>query len=62
MPTVRVLSKHNADSEDEISVSRGDMVQLIAVDHAGNRFLVFKPAFVNMPAAEGWIPGFSLGE
>ena len=62
MPTMRVLTKHNAESDDEISVSRGDLVQLLSVDHAANRLLVFKPAFINTPAAEGWLPGLSLGE
>lgn len=57
-----MLSKHNAESDDEITVSRGDMVQLINMDHAANRLLVFKPAFINTPAAEGWIPGLSLGK
>lgn len=59
---MRVLSKHNANSDDEISVSRADLVQLISVDNGGNRFLVFKPELANVCATEGWIPGISIGK
>uniref|UniRef100_A0A4W5JUT2 Trio Rho guanine nucleotide exchange factor a n=1 Tax=Hucho hucho TaxID=62062 RepID=A0A4W5JUT2_9TELE len=46
--------------EDEISVSQGEVVQILASNQQ-NMFLVFRAATEQGPAAEGWIPGFVLG-
>lgn len=62
LPVLRVLAKYSAVCMDEISITRGDMVQLLGVDHMNNRFLVYKASNGVHPAVEGWIPGFSLGK
>ena len=56
-----MLSKFNADSIDEVTCARGDMVQLLNINHAANRFLIYKPPGVNTPGMEGWIPGLPIG-
>ena len=50
----------DAEKEDEISVRRGDTLQVIATNARG-LFLVHRPADQDTPAAEGWIPGDVLG-
>ena len=56
----RVMSSYSAITEDEISVQKGDVVQIITAN-MHNRFLVHREANEQQPAAEGWIPGFVIG-
>lgn len=56
----RVNETYTAITEDEISVQKGDMVQIITAN-MHNRFLVHREANEHQPAAEGWIPGFVIG-
>lgn len=55
-----VTQDYMAVKEDEISVSQGEVVQILASNQQ-NMFLVFRAATEQGPAAEGWIPGFVLG-
>lgn len=41
--------------EDEISVFRGEKVQILASNQQGQS-LVYRPANSDSPAAEGWVP------
>lgn len=56
----RVTESYSAITEDEISVQKGDLVQIITAN-MHNRFLVHREANEHQPAAEGWIPGFIIG-
>lgn len=56
----RVVSAYTAITEDEITVSKGDLVQIITAN-MHNRFLVHREANEHQPAAEGWIPGHVIG-
>jgi hypothetical protein len=56
----KVVSAYAAITEDEISVQKGDVVQIITAN-MHNRFLVHREANEHQPAAEGWIPGFVIG-
>uniref|UniRef100_A0A3Q2EHA5 Trio Rho guanine nucleotide exchange factor a n=1 Tax=Cyprinodon variegatus TaxID=28743 RepID=A0A3Q2EHA5_CYPVA len=58
--TMLVTQDYMAVKEDEISVSQGEVVQILASNQQ-NMFLVFRAATEQGPAAEGWIPGFVLG-
>ncbi|XP_058474523.1 kalirin-like isoform X1 [Solea solea] len=52
---VRVLQDFVAVREDEISVFRGEKVQILASNQQGQS-LVYRPANSDSPAAEGWVP------
>ncbi len=56
----RVMSNYSAITEDEITVQKGDIVQIITAN-MHNRFLVHRESNEHQPAAEGWIPGFVIG-
>ena len=58
--TMLVTQDYVALKEDEISVSQGEVVQILASNQQ-NMFLVFRAATQLCPAAEGWIPGHVLG-
>jgi len=58
--SARVISPYTAITEDEITVQKGDIVQIITAN-MHNRFLVHREANELQPAAEGWIPGFVIG-
>lgn len=58
--SARVISSYSAITEDEITVQKGDIVQIITAN-MHNRFLVHREANEHQPAAEGWIPGFVIG-
>ena len=49
-----------AVKEDEITVSKGETVQILATNQH-NMFLVHRAANDTSPAAEGWLPGNILG-
>ena len=46
---------YQAVKEDEISVTRGEIVQVV-FSNQQNMFLVYRPANAHSPVAEGWIP------
>ncbi|XP_028324438.1 kalirin RhoGEF kinase b isoform X2 [Gouania willdenowi] len=52
---VIVLQDFAAVREDEISVLRGEKVQILASNQQGQS-LVYRPANSDSPAAEGWVP------
>ncbi|KAF7651544.1 hypothetical protein LDENG_00109230 [Lucifuga dentata] len=52
---VLVLQDFSAVREDEISVFRGEKVQILASNQQGQS-LVYRPANSDSPAAEGWVP------
>ncbi|AWO95656.1 hypothetical protein SMAX5B_015273 [Scophthalmus maximus] len=52
---VLVLQDFAAVREDEISVFRGEKVQILASNQQGQS-LVYRPANSDSPAAEGWVP------
>lgn len=52
---VLVLQDFVAVREDEISVFRGEKVQILASNQQG-QCLVYRPANSDSPAAEGWVP------
>ncbi|XP_037618055.1 kalirin-like isoform X2 [Sebastes umbrosus] len=52
---VLVLQDFVAVREDEISVFRGEKVQILASNQQGQS-LVYRPANSDSPAAEGWVP------
>jgi hypothetical protein len=56
----RVLNSYTAITEDEISVLKGDLVQIVTAN-MHNRFMVHREANEHQPAAEGWIPGHVIG-
>ncbi|KAL5006006.1 hypothetical protein ScPMuIL_017164 [Solemya velum] len=57
----KVLVEYMAIREDEISVCKGETVQILASNQHTNLFLVHRPSNANSPAAEGWIPGHIVG-
>jgi triple functional domain protein len=57
---VKVSADYSAIREDEVSVTKGEMVQIIA-SNQHNMLLVHRPANDTSPAAEGWIPSHVLG-
>ncbi|XP_041858726.1 kalirin isoform X2 [Melanotaenia boesemani] len=58
--TMRVTQDYSALKENEISVSQGETVQILATNQQ-NMYLVYRPADSQSPAAEGWVPGHVLG-
>jgi hypothetical protein len=56
----RCLHSYDAIKEDEISVQKGEFVQIVAANQ-DNRWFVHRDANRTSPAAEGWIPGYILG-
>ena len=56
---VKVNADYVAVHEDEISVNKGDVVQIVA-NNQQNSYLVHCEATENSPAAEGWIPAHLL--
>ncbi|XP_070570002.1 kalirin-like isoform X4 [Ptychodera flava] len=57
---VRVIMSYSAIKEDEITVLKGETVQILAANQH-SMYLVHRPANQDSPAAEGWIPGYVLG-
>ncbi|XP_078619950.1 kalirin-like isoform X2 [Branchiostoma floridae x Branchiostoma japonicum] len=55
-----VKQSYTAIKEDEITVFKGELVQILATNQH-NMFLVHRAATEESPAAEGWIPGDVLG-
>ncbi|XP_033101861.1 kalirin-like [Anneissia japonica] len=55
-----VITTYNAVKEDEISIAKGETVQILAANQH-DMFLVHRPANDVSPAAEGWIPAHVLG-
>ncbi|XP_075870077.1 kalirin isoform X2 [Nelusetta ayraudi] len=58
--TMLVTEAYTALKENEICVSQGETVQVLATNQQ-NMYLVYRPADVHSPAAEGWVPGHALG-
>ncbi|XP_053323318.1 triple functional domain protein isoform X2 [Spea bombifrons] len=58
--TMLVTHDYTAVKEDEINVYQGEVVQILASNQQ-NKFLVFRAATDECPAAEGWIPSYVLG-
>ncbi|CAF0832793.1 unnamed protein product [Brachionus calyciflorus] len=58
--TAKVVNSYTAITEDEITLQKGDIVQIITAN-MHNRFLVHREANEHQPAAEGWIPGHVIG-
>ncbi|KAL4608981.1 kalirin-like isoform X1 [Arapaima gigas] len=58
--TVVVTQDYSALKENEICVSQGETVQVLATNQQ-NMCLVYRPANSQSPAAEGWVPGHILG-
>uniref|UniRef100_H3DDY1 non-specific serine/threonine protein kinase n=1 Tax=Tetraodon nigroviridis TaxID=99883 RepID=H3DDY1_TETNG len=58
--TMRVIEDYSALKENEICVAQGETVQILATNQQ-NMYLVYRPANVDSPAAEGWVPGRVLG-
>lgn len=58
--SMMVTQDYSALKENEICVTHGEMVQVLA-NNQQNMFLVFRPANSQSPAAEGWVPGNVLG-
>uniref|UniRef100_A0A8C6WPC9 Kalirin n=1 Tax=Neogobius melanostomus TaxID=47308 RepID=A0A8C6WPC9_9GOBI len=58
--TMLVTQDYSALKENEINVSQGEVVQILATNQQ-NMYLVFRPANIQSPAAEGWVPGHVLG-
>ncbi|KAI0986426.1 hypothetical protein GJ496_002443 [Pomphorhynchus laevis] len=55
-----VLYTYTALADDEISVEQGDRLQILAANKQ-LRLFVNRPATHESPAAEGWIPGYTVG-
>ncbi|XP_038071800.1 triple functional domain protein-like isoform X2 [Patiria miniata] len=55
-----IISSYTAVKEDEITVAKGDMVQILAANQH-NMYLVHRASSQHSPAAEGWLPGHVLG-
>ncbi|XP_051566267.1 kalirin-like [Myxocyprinus asiaticus] len=55
-----VTQDYNALKENEICVTQGETVQILATNQQ-NMYLVYRPANSQSPAAEGWVPGHILG-
>ncbi|XP_035770529.1 kalirin-like [Neolamprologus brichardi] len=58
--TMLVTQDYSALKENEICVSQGESVQVMATNQQ-NMYLVYRPANSQSPAAEGWVPGHVLG-
>lgn len=58
--TMAVTQDYSALKENEICVSQGETVQILATNQQ-NMYLVYRPANSQSPAAEGWVPGHVLG-
>ncbi|XP_074551145.1 kalirin isoform X1 [Halichoeres trimaculatus] len=58
--TMTVIQDYSALKENEICVSQGETVQILATNQQ-NMYLVYRPANIQSPAAEGWVPGHILG-
>lgn len=58
--SMAVIQDYSALKENEICVSQGEMVQVLATNQQ-NMYLVYRPANSQSPAAEGWVPGHVLG-
>ncbi|XP_070770972.1 kalirin [Enoplosus armatus] len=58
--TMLVTQDYSALKENEICVSQGETVQILATNQQ-NMYLVYRPANSLSPAAEGWVPGRILG-
>ncbi|XDV31064.1 hypothetical protein PO909_033837, partial [Leuciscus waleckii] len=58
--SLMVTQDYNALKENEICVTQGETVQILATNQQ-NMYLVFRPANSQSPAAEGWVPGHILG-
>ncbi|KAM9850558.1 kalirin isoform 2-T2 [Aulostomus maculatus] len=58
--TMLVTRDYTALKENEICVSQGETVQILATNQQ-NMYLVYRPANSQSPAAEGWVPGYVLG-
>uniref|UniRef100_A0AAQ4RSS0 Uncharacterized protein n=1 Tax=Gasterosteus aculeatus aculeatus TaxID=481459 RepID=A0AAQ4RSS0_GASAC len=58
--TMSVSRDYSALKENEICVSQGETVQILATNQQ-NMYLVYRPANSQSPAAEGWVPGHILG-
>ncbi len=56
----KVLQSYTAITEDEISVQKGDCVQIITAN-LHNRYLVHYESSDTHLEAEGWIPGYVIG-
>uniref|UniRef100_A0A8D3A9Y8 non-specific serine/threonine protein kinase n=1 Tax=Scophthalmus maximus TaxID=52904 RepID=A0A8D3A9Y8_SCOMX len=54
--TMSVTQDYSALKENEICVSQGETVQILATNQQ-NMYLVYRPANSLSPAAEGWVPG-----
>uniref|UniRef100_A0A3B5B2L4 Kalirin RhoGEF kinase a n=1 Tax=Stegastes partitus TaxID=144197 RepID=A0A3B5B2L4_9TELE len=57
--TMLVSQDYSALKENEICVSQGETVQILATNQQ-NMYLVYRPANSQSPAAEGWVPGHVL--
>uniref|UniRef100_A0A8B9LTK4 non-specific serine/threonine protein kinase n=1 Tax=Astyanax mexicanus TaxID=7994 RepID=A0A8B9LTK4_ASTMX len=57
--SMMVTQDYSALKENEICVSQGEMVQVLATNQQ-NMYLVYRPANSQSPAAEGWVPGHIL--
>ena len=55
---MRVVMDYHAIKEDQITVNKGERVQVLATNQ--NVVLVHRPANQNSPAAEGWVPDHVL--
>ncbi|XP_043085476.1 kalirin isoform X5 [Puntigrus tetrazona] len=58
--SLMVTQDYNALKENEICVTQGETVQILATNQQ-NMYLVYRPANSQSPAAEGWVPGHILG-
>ncbi|XP_072301119.1 kalirin isoform X3 [Eucyclogobius newberryi] len=58
--TMLVTQDYSALKENEINVTQGEVVQILATNQQ-NMYLVYRPANSLSPAAEGWVPGHVLG-
>ena len=56
----RVLFTYNAVKEDEVSVNKGEIVQVMGTNQY-NMFLIHRPANQSSPPAEGWVPMYIIG-
>uniref|UniRef100_A0AAR2IMN4 non-specific serine/threonine protein kinase n=1 Tax=Pygocentrus nattereri TaxID=42514 RepID=A0AAR2IMN4_PYGNA len=54
--SMMVTQDYSALKENEICVTQGEMVQVLATNQQ-NMYLVYRPANSQSPAAEGWVPG-----
>uniref|UniRef100_A0A671QIA0 Kalirin-like n=1 Tax=Sinocyclocheilus anshuiensis TaxID=1608454 RepID=A0A671QIA0_9TELE len=58
--SLMVTQDYNALKENEICVTQGETVQILATNQQ-NMYLVYRSANSQSPAAEGWVPGHILG-